>query len=378
MGVRDEAERLVRNSWREVRAEDITFMAGSIAYHAFVSMLPLLVFLLVVLSAVGNEAFTAELVEVTEQFLTPYARDLLVESLDVTSARTGVSLLGGVTLLWGISKIFRSLDVAFSRIYDSPRQKTVLDEVENALVVLFGLVVAVLSFLAAGAVLSLFPDLPYLPVLNPLVLLVGLGVAFFPIYYVFPDVDVTPREVLPGVVVAALGWTALEAVFQAYVSFAGRYEAAYGTLGSAFILLIWLYFSGLILLLGAVVNAVLAGRTGDRNSLDEGVAERERWRQAREEGGETERSTEADGGGAATDREALDRSGQELGRAYERLDGDRQRLEHRIERLEAENDRLERENDRLERENDALALRLRRQRRSGRERVRRWLFGDRE
>ncbi|WP_135823364.1 YihY/virulence factor BrkB family protein [Halorussus ruber] len=371
MGVRDEAERVVRNSWREVQAEDITFMAGSIAYHAFVSMLPLLVFLLVVLSAVGNDAFTAELVDVTEQFLTPYARDLLVESLDVTSARTGVSLLGAVTLLWGISKIFRSLDIAFSKIYDSQHRTTVLDQVENALVVLFGLVVAVLSFLAAGTIFSLFPDLPYLPVLNPLVLLAGLGVAFFPIYYVFPDVDVTPREVLPGVIFAALGWTALEAVFQAYVSFAGRYEAAYGTLGSAFLLLIWLYFSGLILLLGAVVNAVLAGRTGDRNPLDETVARRDREAAER-----FETNTEVDGGGAATDREALEHSYRELGRAYERLDADGRRLERRVERLEAENDRLERENDRLKRENVDLMRRLARRRQSVWERAKQWVFGE--
>jgi membrane protein len=345
MGVRSEVERVVRTSWREVHDEDISFMAGSIAYHAFISMLPLVALLLLILSEVGNEAFTAKLVEVTEQFLTPYARTLLVDSLDVTSAQTSISVIGAITLLWGISKIFRSLDIAFSRIYDSDGKKTILEQIENAIVVFFALAIAVLAFLAAGAVFALFPDLPYPAVLNPFILVVGLGIAFFPIYYVFPDADVTPREVLPGVVVAAVGWSVLEAVFQAYVAFAGRYELVYGTLGSVFLLLIWLYFSGLILLVGAVINAVLAGRTGDENALDESLVESAKDG-VRTRETETD-ATEADGGGDGADRE---------------------RLEQRIEELEAENERLKRENS-------GLARQLAGRRRSKWAQAKRWLFG---
>jgi membrane protein len=376
MGVRSEAERVVRSSWREIHDEDIAFMAGSIAYHAFISMLPLVVFLLFILSVVGNEAFTAKLVEVTEQFLTPYARDLLVDSLDVTSAQTSVSVIGAITLLWGISKIFRSLDIAFSRIYNSDREKTVLDKVENVIVVFFALTVAVLVFLVAGAVFALFSDLPYPAVWNTLLLIGGLAIAFFPIYYVFPDTDVTPKEVLPGVVIAAVGWSVLEAVFQGYVAYAGRYEAVYGTLGSVFILLIWLYFSGLILLVGGVVNAVVAGRTGDENALDEPLVESAKdGRQERANGGTAD-------GGSPINRDALQRTRRRVGRDSERfgrvseepdrdtdrLDADGRRLERKVERLAAENDRLKRENAKLTRKLE--------RRRSIWERAKQWLFGE--
>jgi membrane protein len=339
MGVRTEVRRVVRETWREVRDENVTFMAGSIAYHAFVSMLPLLLFLLLVLSAVGNAEFTARLVALTETVLTPYARELLVESLDVATARTGISLVGAITLLWGAAKIFRGLDVAFARIYDTDPRRSPLTEFRNAVVVLFTLTVAVAVFLVAGLAAAFVPDLPFPVVLNPFLLVVGLAIAFVPIYYVFPTVDLTTWEILPGVTFAAVGWTTLEVAFQTYVRFAARYEAVYGTLGSAFLLLIWLYFSGLVLLVGGVLNAVLAGRTNDEHALAVTA-------------GVSARSGDADGNrdGPPDDRDELARAHERLGRAYERLDADHQRLREEVQRLQRENDRLRRENEQLTRQ----------------------------
>ncbi|WP_115863140.1 YhjD/YihY/BrkB family envelope integrity protein [Halorussus litoreus] len=319
MGVSSEARRVLRESWQEVRDENVTFMAGSIAYYAFVSILPLLVFALIVLSAVDNAAFTAGLSDLTESFLTPYARELIAGSLDATAARTGVSVVGAITLLWGMSRIFRGLDVAFSEIYDSSADKSLLATIENGLVVFVALGIAVTAFVAAGSVAALAPDLPYPAVVNPLLLVFGLAVAFVPVYYVFPDVDLTVREILPGVLFAAISWTALGALFQGYVQFATRYEAIYGTLGSAFLLLVWLYFSGLLLLVGGVLNAVLAGRTNDEHALHV-----------------TEEVSAASGddrdGRSADDRRHSD---------------DTQRLRDRVAELEAENDRLRRANEHL-------------------------------
>ncbi|WP_135853433.1 YihY/virulence factor BrkB family protein [Halorussus salinus] len=386
-------ERVVRASWREVHDQNITFMAGSIAYHAFVSMLPLLLFVLVVLTTVGNEEFTASVAAVTEPFLTAYARDLLVESLDVATARTGVSVVGAVTLLWGVSKIFRGLDVAFSQIYGTASNKSVRAQIENALVVVVALGLAVVAFLVAGAVAARVPDLPYPALSNPLLLAVGLAVAFFPIYYVFPDADVTPREVLPGVVFAAVGWTAMEAAFQAYVLLAGRYEAVYGTLGSAFILLIWLYFSSLVLLVGAVVNAVLAGRIRDERALAAlGSSAGDATERGSVGDGRTDRGAAQVNGGASGRRPPSESvstgdrtpaperpSPADRVRTMERprSDADRRRADGRPEadadRLREELRRLEADNARLRRVNDALNRRLAR-RRSVVRRAKQWLF----
>jgi membrane protein len=407
-------QRVVRETWQEMREENIAFMAGSIAYYAFISMLPLLLFALFVLSAVDNASLTAYLYSTTERVLTPHARQLLIESLDSTSARTGISVVSALTILWGTSRILRALDVAFSEIYGVEETKSVLAQARDAAIVAVALVAAIVVVVAAGVVFALVPDLPYSAVVNPLLLVLGLSLTFFPIYYVFPDVDVRPIEVLPGTVLAAVGWATLEAAFQGYVALAGRYEAVYGTLGSAFLLLVWLYFSGLVLLVGGVVNAVLAGRTLDEHALgtpenfeiDESAGEsgeltnesngsdrdepthpltdaprdvRRDVARQRVEADRAETGRGEDGRAASSQVETHRRSLRERraaadGDAERRLSREEvERLATELERAEAENEQLRAEREELRRDRADLARRLERRRRSLWERAKGWL-----
>ncbi|MFC6765603.1 hypothetical protein [Natrinema soli] len=76
----DRAVTVLRAIVHEIRVERITFMAGSIAYHAFVSLLPLLLVLLTAVSAVGGQQLEVALVSVTQAAFTP------VPLLTVTSS----------------------------------------------------------------------------------------------------------------------------------------------------------------------------------------------------------------------------------------------------------------------------------------------------
>jgi membrane protein len=78
-------------------------------------------------------------------------------------------------------------------------------------------------------------------------------------YYVFPDVDVTFREVLPGAALAAVGWALLQSAFQVYVSLSSASQV-YGVIGGVLLFLAWLYFGAVVILLGGATNVVLAGR----------------------------------------------------------------------------------------------------------------------
>jgi membrane protein len=249
----------------EARTENVTFMAGSIAYHAFISLLPFLLVILLAVTATGNAALADRIVALASGYLTPNSTELLGGVLTNAAQSTSVTFVGVIALLWGAFKIFRSLDTAFSDIYESEHLNTITDQFGDAVVVFLALAAGVVAVTVVGSVVTVASDSPLAP-LNTLPVVAALAVAFFPLYYVFPDEDVTVREVLPGTVFAAVGWTALEGLFQYYVAVASKSET-YGILGAILLVLTWLYFSGLVILLGAVVNAVLAGRSEDTRNL---------------------------------------------------------------------------------------------------------------
>ncbi|WP_331232927.1 YhjD/YihY/BrkB family envelope integrity protein [Natronorarus salvus] len=334
-----------------IKEENVTFMAGSIAYQAFVSLIPLLVLVFFLVSVVGDDGLAATVTATTRGFLPESGNDLLEDAIAGSVATTGASAIGLVTLLWGSLKIFRGLDTAFSEIYDSTAENSFVEQLRDALVVFVAIGLALVAAAVASTAFAFFPDSALLGLVNPLLLAVGLSIAFAPMYYYFPDVDVTVREILPGVVVAAVGWAALQALFQVYVSVAADSESA-GAIGAVLLLLTWLYFGGLVLLVGAVVNAANGGRlpaVSDRSESGsevdtelDGVEEEESRadesaRGSLDTGGPTRPTT-------PTPRELAPAAGPP---AAERTR--RRELTDRVDRLEMDNARLQAENDRLRR-----------------------------
>ena len=250
---------VVRAIVHEVRTERITFMAGSIAYNAFVSLLPLLLLVLAVVSALGRPGLERGIIALARAALTPGAADALVAELRSTSA--GVSVLGLVVLVWGTLRIFRGLDTAFSDIYESEARNTILDQFRDGALVF--VCVAATIVVAALVERSVGFRGPAGWAVGRLLLVVGLGVALCPMYYVFPDQPgMLAREVLPGVAFAAVGLTAFESLFRLYVQ-AGSAASSGDVLAGVLVFMAWLYFSGLVLLVGVAVNAVLSNRSRD-------------------------------------------------------------------------------------------------------------------
>jgi membrane protein len=243
----------------EIRTERITFMAGSIAYHAFVSLLPLLLLVLAVVAALDRPEIEQGIIALAAALLSPGAGDVLVAELRSTS--TGVSLLGLVVLIWGTLRIFRGLDTAFSDIYETEAHNTLLDQFADGLVVLVCVAVAILVGAGLERVLTFDGTAGW--VAGRAVLVVGLALAFFPMYYVFPDEPgMTVREVLPGVGFVAVGLTAFASLFRVYLVASGSAETG-SVLGGVLVFLTWLYFSGLVILIGVAINAVLSNRSRD-------------------------------------------------------------------------------------------------------------------
>ncbi|MBZ6493773.1 YhjD/YihY/BrkB family envelope integrity protein [Natrinema longum] len=330
-----------------IQEKNVTFMAASIAYQAFISLIPLLVLVFFLVSFVGDEGLATQVSSATEGFLPESGRVVLEDGIEGTTGSAGTSIIGLLVLLWGSLKIFRGLDTAFSEIYASTEDNSLVDQLRDGIVVFGAIGVALVAAGATSIVFAFFPDSLFIGLVNPLLLVVGLTLAFLPMYYFFPDVDVSVREVVPGVVVAAVGWALLQSLFQVYVAVSSSSESA-GPIGAILLLLTWLYFGGLVLLVGAVVNATHSGHidvareetaSGSIAGIPEG----------------SDRSPVVETG--QRERERLERRLTALRRERDQLQHDRRaqrtrryRLEDRVDELEARIDGLEAENERLRNE----------------------------
>ena len=255
----------------EVRSENITFMAGSIAYHAFVSLLPFLLLVLFLLTSVASEALAARVVDSLVANITPSSAafgdsarsiaDVLVLAAENATENAGLSVLSVAALVWGTLRIFRGLDQAFSDIYESEATNTFLDQLVDAVAVFGAIALALFVVTFADTVVEVPSFGTADAVVRPVLSILAVGAALLPMFYVFPDEDVTLREVVPGALVAGAGWTLLRFGFQLYA--VSTSKTAYGIVGVIILLITWLYFGGLVLLFGAAVNAVLAGRSED-------------------------------------------------------------------------------------------------------------------
>ena len=76
-------------------------------------------------------------------------------------------------------------------------------------------------------------------------------------YYFLPNVQHRRRFIMPGSIVAVLGWIMASMGFKLYVAHFASYARTYGALGTVVVLLVWLYIGGLTLIVGGQINAIL-------------------------------------------------------------------------------------------------------------------------
>ncbi len=253
---------VTREALRLARTEQLTLLAAGVAFYGFISLVPLMLLALGIAASIGGEALAARLTAAASDVLTPAARELLAETLVDDAGRQGATIVGVLGLLWGSSRVLRGLDRAFSQVYGTAGDKTLLDTVWDAMIVSIGITLGLVVVGLLELVIRFVPGY-WLLIVGQLFVVLGLIATFLPLYIVFPDANVDLREAAPGTIVAAIGWYALSRSFSLYTGLITGY-AVYGALGAVFLVLVWLYVGSIILVFGAVLNAVLADREVDR------------------------------------------------------------------------------------------------------------------
>ena len=265
-------------------ADDVSGVSAEIAYRFLFAFLPLLLIAIAVLEVLQRFApgsdLPGKLVALLAGLLPAPLAEPLREIVRQASQPNALGLgLGGlVGAAWGASGAASALIKGFNRAYgietERPWWKRQLLGVGATIAFPIIAVGAVVLYLlgsdlaralgqrlgAESTVLSTWHD-----VRQPLTA-VGLLLSFWLIYRVLPHVRQTWLHALPGAMVAMLGWLVLAQAFEAYLHFSRGISVAVASIGLGIAILLWFYFMGLVMLLGAEVNAVLRRERATRGA----------------------------------------------------------------------------------------------------------------
>ncbi|HEX7937337.1 MAG TPA: YihY/virulence factor BrkB family protein, partial [Paraburkholderia sp.] len=266
-------------AFRQFSDDRCTAMAASIAFYAAFSLAPTLVMVIAVAGwFFGAEAARGELFDHIHGLLGDQAAagvQTIVENAHHSGSAGGIAAIISFTMLAiGASATFSSLNSALNVVWPNtgPRTSSVIALVRVRLIS-FGLVLGVAFLLIVSLVLDtvitfigkwLWGDSPYVVIGNLLQLGVGLlvlSLAFAGLLKFLPDAKVRWRDALVGGIVAAVLFSAGKKLFALYLAHAGM-ASSFGAAGSLALLLMWLYFSAAVLLLGAEFSAA-RGRLRD-------------------------------------------------------------------------------------------------------------------
>lgn len=241
---------------RLVHQRDVTFVAAGVAYYALASLVPMLLLAFAVATALGLELVLEQVLASVEHLLTQTGQELLADALADASGRTGAGVVGLVGFLWGTLKLSRGLSKAFGELYKESAAVSLTKQLFDTAIVFGSLLVAVIILVGFDLAVAYgpVPDWVVGP-LQYLTLFVALVVALLPLYALLPPGRLSLWTVLPGTLLAAVGWILLRAGFGVYTTYAADFQV-YGVLGALLLFITWLYLGAFVVLLGAVVNVV--------------------------------------------------------------------------------------------------------------------------
>lgn len=250
-------------------AENGLGMAGTIAFFGFLSLIPLVILLLAVMGdALLGHVSSQQVQQLVHNVLPGLTDRQFIHAYwdPVKHSHRATTVLGALSLVLGTLGLHDSVDWSVSRMWDRPKPRSFwLKKLRGALIVVWAAVLALLTLgltwiwvLALNAVhASEFGALGWLTLIPSLIIDTAV---FTALYRLTPTVSVRARAALIAGVLAASGWEISKLVFGWWVIQIGTYNKVYGPLAASIIVMLWLWVSAVVFLLGAALTAVLQKR----------------------------------------------------------------------------------------------------------------------
>ena len=261
--------------WAQIGEDNISILAAGVAFYSMLAIFPAITAFVSLFGLVADPGQVQEQFAALRGIIPEDAWNILDKQLTaVASARASSLSIGAVAglgiALWSAGAGVRAMMIALNNAYHEHEQRSVVVFYLTAFLFTIGIVaLAILSLavIVAVPVMLSFVDLGpiagiLLKLLPWLVLAAFVTAALGALYrYGASRAQPKTRWVSWGALIATLLWIAASVLFSIYVSNFASYNETYGTLGAVVALLMWLWISAFIVLLGAELNAEMEHQT---------------------------------------------------------------------------------------------------------------------
>lgn len=273
---------IIKNSFKGFVDDKVTKLSGSLAYATIFSMGPLFIVIISLVSMFyGREAVEGTIYNQLKEFVgaaTASQLEAIIKNASLAGKDKFAAILGGITLLIGSTAVFAEIQDSINIIWGlKPKPKRGWLKFLQNRVLSFSVIIslgflllvslAVTTFIDGfgNRLMVKFPDVAVLVfyLFNILLTLLIITSIFAVIFRVLPDAVIKWKDVFTGSVITALLFMAGKFGISFYISKA-NIGSAYGTAGSLVILLVWVYYSSLILYFGAEFTKAYAVKYGSK------------------------------------------------------------------------------------------------------------------
>jgi membrane protein len=262
--------RFLKDVYARFMNDDLLSIGAQASFYLLFSLFPFLIFLIVLLTYMPMVNFQ-DSIQALAALMPANAYLILRDMVNQTIASRSVTLLsfGMLSALWSSASGITTLIQGINRAYDQEETRrswkvsavSLYFTFELAIAIIFSLVLIVFGKVLGTQLFRLlgFSDvsLAIWSYLGYIITLITTILVFVSLYQNTPNRRLGFREVVPGAVIASLGWVIVSIAFSYYIDNFGNYSKVYGSLGGIIALLMWLYVSSIIILMGAEINASL-------------------------------------------------------------------------------------------------------------------------
>ena len=258
-----------------MRDVDISGMGAQLAYFFLLSFFPLLIFIVTLLPYLDLDVdYVFDFIQTmvpTEVFL--LTQGTLTEIL-TTQSGGGLLSIGVLGTIWSASRGVNALIKTLNGAYETKpksglinRSLSLIFTIALVVIIIIALVIPIFgehfaySLFNYMGVEESFKEFWQLVrwIIPPVLIFIVLNI----IYWIIPNTDPRLRvvSVLPGALFSSIAWVTLIYGFSYYVNNFGNYTSTYGSIAGVIILMLWLYFTGMILIFGGLLNATMHKRS---------------------------------------------------------------------------------------------------------------------